>query len=389
MTHVLHVMHAYYPATVYGGIVTWARDVCEQQAASGLRVSVVCMSSFAGAPPPTEMRPLDTWLERGAGLRVKYYRETVSDRISVTMLRGLRDDIAEADVVHVHGIFYAFFPVALRIARRLNKTAVVSVHGMLSDWQLAQNGLAKRVFLAACVRPFARDVQWHATCEPEEADVTTLFPDARVQMVPNGVHVATIAAAAPEARRTDLRTRYAPALPAEGPVVVALCRLHRKKGLDLLIRAAAELREGSYPDLAVLIAGDEDGDGDRLRDLSASLGLEQAVRFVGQLDGEDKWGLLRGADVFAMPSHDENFGIAYAEALACGTPVVASVHTPWAVVEEDGSGHWIDLDVDHVAAAIADLLEADADVLGERSLRTAYRFDWGVITPRIIELYAA
>lgn len=387
MPHVLHIMHAYVPATLYGGIVAWTRDVCERQADAGLRVSVACMASFGGEPPPPEMHPLDTWQPRAGEFRVKYYREQVRDRISVSMLRGLRDDIEAADVVHLHGIFYAFFPVALRLARRLRKPAVVSVHGMLSDWQLAQSPLAKRAFLAACVRPYAREVQWHATCDAEEGDVRRLFAGAHVRMIPNGVDVAGIAAAIPAATAGELRARYAPEEAASGPVVAALCRLHHKKGLDLLIRAAAMLRAGSHPDLVVLIGGEDDGDGARLRDLVVELGLTNAVKFVGQLDGADKWALLAAADVFAMPSHDENFGISYAEALACGTPIVASVHTPWAVVERDGSGRWITLDVDRVAASIAELIAEDGDGVARRCRRTAGRFDWGEIVPRISAMY--
>lgn len=387
MPKILHIMHAYVPATAYGGIVTWARDVCEKQAAIGASVSVVCMASNAGAGPAAEMYPLNEWQERGDRLRVKYYAESVADRLSRKMLSGLRDDIAAADVVHVHGIFYAFLPVALRLARHYGKPAVVTVHGMLSDWQLAQTTLPKLAFLETCVKPFVREVLWHATAPSEEADVLRLFPEASVRVVPNGVDIEAIAGAAGSANATTLRKRYLPMLDAQGPLVLAMGRLHRKKGLDRLLRAVALLREGPHPRLGLLIAGEDDGDGDTLRELVEELGLRDVVAFLGQVDGQTKWDLHAGADVFALPSHDENFGIVYAEALACGTPIVASVHTPWAIVEEDGSGRWISIEEDTVAEAIADLLERRTPEMRERCLRTARRFDWGAIVPQITSLY--
>ncbi|MGI8431698.1 MAG: glycosyltransferase, partial [Chthoniobacterales bacterium] len=114
-----------------------------------------------------------------------------------------------------------------------------------------------------------------------------------------------------------------------------LGRLHEKKGADLLIQAFASLGEKHG---RLVIAGPcaDDSYRQQLRELARGL----PVTFTGMLSGNLKWGALRAADVFVLPSHQENFGIAIAEALACGTPVLISDKVNiWREVVKDGGGY--------------------------------------------------
>lgn len=124
--------------------------------------------------------------------------------------------------------------------------------------------------------------------------------------------------------------------------LIFLGRLHEKKGCDLLIQAFAEAQSSAATGpLHLLMAGpcaDDEYRRDLLR-LAAERARSDSIIFPGMLAGEIKWGALSAAEAFLLPSHQENFGIAVAEALACGTPVLISNQVNiWREIEADGAG---------------------------------------------------
>jgi glycosyltransferase involved in cell wall biosynthesis len=118
-----------------------------------------------------------------------------------------------------------------------------------------------------------------------------------------------------------------------------LGRLHEKKSCDLLIEAFLELRNSSDAPSHLLMAGpcSDDGYLRRLRQMASAAG--DSIIFPGMLTGDAKWGALSAAEAFVLPSHQENFGIAVAEALACGTPVLISNKINiWREIEAGAAG---------------------------------------------------
>ncbi|HSV63103.1 MAG TPA: glycosyltransferase [Chthoniobacterales bacterium] len=119
-----------------------------------------------------------------------------------------------------------------------------------------------------------------------------------------------------------------------------LGRLHEKKGCDLLIEAFVELQNSADAAHHLVMAGpcSDDAYLRRLQQIAARAG--DSITFPGMLTGEVKWGALSAADAFVLPSHQENFGIAVAEALACATPVLISNKINiWREIEDDGAGY--------------------------------------------------
>ncbi len=110
---------------------------------------------------------------------------------------------------------------------------------------------------------------------------------------------------------------------SQRPFLLALSRLHEKKGLDLLLQAFAGIAEQA-PELQLVLAGPDGGMRASLIRQAASLGLSERVHVLGLLLGEIKWGALRRCELFCLPSHQENFGLVVAEALACSRPVLIS-----------------------------------------------------------------
>jgi len=139
-------------------------------------------------------------------------------------------------------------------------------------------------------------------------------------------------------------------------------RLHPKKGCDLLIEAFARVLVGDSNWRMVMAGPDQVGWQKGLIELAETLGIADRICWTGMLTGDLKWGLLRSAEVLALPSHSENFGIVVAEALACGLPVLISDRVNiWREIAEDKAGlvasdtlegteglirNWIDLSAD-------------------------------------------
>ncbi len=141
------------------------------------------------------------------------------------------------------------------------------------------------------------------------------------------------------------RVRQAEAFYARFPALrgkrlaLFLGRIHQKKGCDLAIRAFAEVL-AAEPDWHLVLCGpDQVGWQAELEKLAGALGLNGRLTFTGMLSGDQKWGALRAADFFFLPSHQENFGVVVAEALACGLPVLISDKVNiWREVKEAGAG---------------------------------------------------
>jgi glycosyltransferase involved in cell wall biosynthesis len=168
------------------------------------------------------------------------------------------------------------------------------------------------------------------TCEEERrlAQDTFLPYAAREEIVTLGVE-------GPPAPQDELVAQFFekfPQLRGER-LLLFLGRLHPKKGCDLLLEAFAH----TETPLHLVLAGpcDDATFLSRLQELARG----RAVTFAGMLRGRDKWAALAAAEAFILPSHQENFGIAVAEALACGTPVLISDKVNiWREIADDGAG---------------------------------------------------
>jgi glycosyltransferase involved in cell wall biosynthesis len=126
---------------------------------------------------------------------------------------------------------------------------------------------------------------------------------------------------------------------ADKPYILFLSRIHEKKGADLLIKAYSRSANADSPRLVVAGPGMESSYGQKLVELVKQNKLEDSVLFPGMLTGDAKWGAFYGCDSFALPSHQENFGIAVVEALACGKPVLISNQVNiWREIKAAGAG---------------------------------------------------
>lgn len=198
-------------------------------------------------------------------------------------------------------------------------------------------------------------------------------------VIPNGVHVPS----AGEARAF---------MPGGVLRLVTLGRLHPIKGLDNLIRACAALKRapGGAP-FTLTLAGA--GDAAYTRELEAlidTLSLGAEVKLAGEIRGEaTKASLFAESDLLVAPSHRENFGLAIAEALAHGVPVIAGRGTPWSGLVERGAGLWVDNNPESLARAITAAREMPLAAMGTRGRAWALEaYSWDGVAGAMSELYA-
>jgi D-inositol-3-phosphate glycosyltransferase len=224
-------------------------------------------------------------------------------------------------------------------------------------------------------------------------------PPERVCVVEPGVDLDRVrppAAGREETSRLRARRRFG--LPERGYVVAFVGRIQPLKAPDVLLRAAAELRAGD-PELAraltVVIVGGPSGTGldrpDGLIELAASLGLDDCVRLLPPQAGPDLAELYRAADLVAVPSYNESFGLVALEAQACGTPVVAAAVGGLVTAVRDGvSGVLVDgHDAGDWARVLGGLLAAPSwrARLARGAVEHAHQFSWSRTAAGLLAVY--
>jgi len=295
----------------HGGVVRAVLDLVEALDDHGVEV-VLATHDDTDVPPEWAERSIRIF-PLGRRLRGLWIRSP--DR------RRLAGQFAEADAVHLHGVWELGSWQLARLCRRTGTPYVVSVHGMLDDWCMAQSALKKRVYLRLFGRARLGDAAAvHLTAEAERDQARKWIPHDRLAVIPLIMNLQPfLDAPAPSLARAEF-----PALQHGEPVALFISRVHPKKGVHHLIRASRALIDRGLAH-RVVIAGP--GDRAYLAELDAlvrELGLGEVVSFVGTVMGELKCSLYRAADAVVLPTSQENFGFVLFEALASGTPVITT-----------------------------------------------------------------
>ena len=344
MTRPLRVVHvATSLARRYGGPARSVPALAAAQAALGAEVLLL-------APP--DAPPAELNLTAAAGLTVELLPPDPA-RIGRALVQWRGPSEVGKMIVHTHGLWGAMNRAGAKAAAALGATLLTSPRGMLHPDALRQKRWKKRLgWWAFQRRDLWRAAAWHATADAEAADCRRCGWRGPLVVVPNGVELPPPGVAAPATAPRQ---------------ALLLARLHPGKGILALLEAWARLRPAGWE---LVVAGpDEAGHQTDVRATLAKHSLTNVVRLVGELDGPAKWAAYRQASLFVLPSRFENFGLAIAEALACGVPVVTTRGTPWSGLAERRCGWWIEHGAEPLAAALADALArppAELAAMGER-----------------------
>lgn len=262
---------------------------------------------------------------------------------SPTMRRWLAGEAASgrADLIHSHSLWMMPNVYPGQVCRRHTACRlVVSPRGTLSPWALGLNASQKNIFWRLLQGPALRQTScFHATAESEYEHIRHRGFTQPVCVLPNGIDVPPLVQVNDASRRQ----------------LLFLGRIHPVKGIEVLLQAWRAV-EANFPDWDLHVAGpDSRGHLAAMQTLARQLKLQHVV-FRGPLYGSEKLRAYRDAELFVLPTHSENFGMAVAEALAAGTPAIVTRGAPWGGLHDEGAGWWIDIGVDPLVASLEEAL---------------------------------
>jgi glycosyltransferase involved in cell wall biosynthesis len=277
---------------------------------------------------------------------------------STALVDWLQQNVKRFQIVDIHGMWA--FPGwhAARVCASLGVPYVIHPHGALDPFDLRKKALLKRVLGPLWIAPMLARARAILLTAPLEAErLVTYGATVRRSIVPLPVVLPSKLG-----DRAAFRQRHQ--IPADALVVVFLSRVDYKKGLDFLIPALGRLK-ADFPKLWFVLAGSGTPEFvDRVRGWLAEHRVANFTREIGFASGSDKWDALAGADVFALPSLNENFGIVNIEAMHAGLPVLISdevyLHPQ---ITAAGAGLVCTPDRHSVEAVLRQLLDGSVDRL--------------------------
>ena len=249
-------------------------------------------------------------------------------RMSSGLAKAARIAVRASDLVHVHGLWLMPNVYAGQVAAATGRPLVVTPRGMLAPEALAFSARKKRLFWRFLQKPaYARAAVWHATCEAEAEEIRAFGIRAPIAIIPNGIDIPQSPVRS-VTRQTALRT------------ILFLGRLHPMKGLPDLVAAWSRLAQERSDWILRIVGPDEGGHRMELEKMVQQGGVPRVV-FDSSVHSAEKARVFQEADVFVLPTQNENFGLAVAEALAAGIPAIVSHGAPWSGLETERCGWWV------------------------------------------------
>lgn len=286
------------------------------------------------------------------------------------------------DLYHCNGLWMGANHNTCKVAREKRSKYVLSPHGMLypnalhlnywKKWPLLKLWFNKDIHSATCL---------HATCNQEAKHCRTFGYKGPIAVIPNPVVMPEYAQLATSKPLVNGRKQ-----------IGFLGRLHPIKKIEQILYALALLTKEEQDQLSLQIMGKYDDKYEQwLKDEVKRLHLEDCVEFVGFVSGEDKYSRLQKLWGLFVPSESENFGMIVPEALICGTPVYASLGTPWEELPQYHCGWWEENTPENIARIIKGIVmmrESDCLSMGKRGrelIETRYRAD--IVATMMSQLY--
>lgn len=269
---------------------------------------------------------------------------------SPNMTRFLR--ASDYDIYHTNGMWMHCNHETCTIAREKGKPYVITPHGMLYPQALARSAWKKKLLLnlGGVEKDLRHATCIHATCDVEMKHYRDLGYTNPVAIIPNPVPIPSFI----NELSSDRPTKR----------IGFLGRLHPRKNVKGLIEAWISLgNEIKDAQLIIMGKGDDEYEA-TLKTLVRQHGLNN-VQFSGFITGRDKFECLASLTALCVPSDFENFGMIVTEALSVGTPVIASLGTPWQELNTKHCGWWVDNDVETLADTISQALSLPQEAIDE------------------------
>lgn len=369
-------------AAKYGGPSYSVRRLWQSASELGVNVTVHSTDSFQvqeSAQDRELWQPLDCRQWPTVGMKALGYSTKMAGGVQSSLVGG-------SSIISQHGLWLHYGRVAKQVGSNGGVPVIIHPHGMLEPWALRRSSWKKQVTgrlweyenlqRAACLR---------VTSSEELRSVRDFGLKNPVALIPNGIDVEDFATLPSTAEAEALL----PALKGRR-VLLFLSRVHPKKGLPLLLQAWKALLPERKGWLLAIAGPDQNGHTAELQQMVKELDLSSSVVFLGAIFAEKKLAAYALADLFVLPSFSENFGVAVAEALAAGVPVVTTSGTPWKNLPERGCGWCTDATVEQLTGTLREALLLSPNELSEMGAKGSvwmqHDFSWERLAAQMIEV---
>lgn len=270
-------------------------------------------------------------------------------------VRQVLELAAKSDITHLHT---AWTPANIQIAkalRRNNLPYVITPHGMLDDWCLSYHPIRKRIFLGLFGKRLFSESEGVLYCAAGERDQSEKWTGGSPgHVVPAAMDIKLYE----ELPGPDRARSSVTGADGETPVILFLSRIDHKKGLEVLIDAAAILASRNRQFRVIIAGTGTDVYTAEIKSRVKSKGLHEHVYFAGLVRGVEKVSLYQRANLLALPTKQENFGLVLTESLAARTPVITTRGVDiYPEIEACNGGLIVDRTPEAFADAIDELLD--------------------------------
>jgi glycosyltransferase involved in cell wall biosynthesis len=372
---------------VYGGPSQMVIGLSTALASQGIDVTIITTDSNGDIGQLPLDVPLNQQIQQD-GYQIIYFRCSPFRRykFSLSLLQWLNANVRQFDLAHIHAIFSPVTTIAATIARKHNLPYIIRPCGMLDPADLQKKKQLKQIYGRLLERPnLAGAAAIHFTSK-QEAIISERFglgstgkmPVPQDLVIPLGVTAGFLTQRLPE---------------SQVPIILFMSRIEPKKGLDLLIPALENILASGI-EFHFILAGSNPQDADYETQIKLQIqnsSLAKYTTITGFVSGDLKLELLTKADLFVLPSYYENFGIAVAEAMAAGVPVVISdrIHI-WEDIQQAEAG-WVGaLEVSAIGnlikLALLDPQERKRRGLNAKKYAEKH-YNWDAIAQQTIDAY--
>jgi glycosyltransferase involved in cell wall biosynthesis len=377
---------------VYGGPSQMVLNFSQALADQGIDVTILTTNSNGDAGQPPLDVPLNEPVKQN-GYWIRYFPCAPFRRykFSLDLLMWLNQHIHEFDLAHIHALFSPVTTAAAMLARLHHVPYILRPLGTLDPADLQKKKYLKKIYIHFLEKPnLAQAAAIHFTTQ-QEAEISETFGVSTKKLIlPLGVHPLKIGNLSQHLKILDFQLK----IPEnQHPYLLFLSRIEPKKGLDLLVPALNHLIEQGIK-FHLILAGSNPQDPHYEANIKAQIqasSLQNYTTITGFVSGETKSALLQNADIFVLPSYYENFGIAVAEAMVAGVPVVVSNQVYIASDIQQAQAGWVcDLTVKSLTETLKIALE-NAQEQKRRGLNAQNyaltHYNWEKIAKTAIQVY--
>ncbi|MFM6354451.1 MAG: hormogonium polysaccharide biosynthesis glycosyltransferase HpsP [Planktothrix sp.] len=373
---------------VYGGPSQMVRGLSTALAKLGIDVTILTTNANGDSGQAPLDVPLDQPVNEN-GYQVRYFPCSPFRRykFSLDLLNWLKTHASEYDLAHIHALFSPVSSAAATVARSQKLPYILRPLGTLDPADLNKKKQLKKLYAALLERPNIAGASAIHFTSHEEARISERFGvKTNDLIIPLGVTLPELTKT-PEAILSHLEIQ------PNVPIILFLSRIEPKKGLDILIPALEKVLATGL-NFQFILAGSNPQDPEyetKIKQQIQSSALAEKTIISGFVTGEIKTALLTKADLFVLPSYYENFGIAVAEAMAVGTPVIISKGIYiWEDVETAEAGWVGNGTIDEISSLIETALtnpqECQRRGLNAQNYALTY-YSWDAIAQQMIQAY--